>query len=130
MKITLKSLIVAAAFATGFAGTAEAVPINSHAIKYFDANGTLVGERYLLCSAQAGHGGNVGTAYFVEEMLPCPFVGEGDPGWIDTHWDVINYNLPAGLTLQSACSEADCGGHASPEVVRLDGLWSYTPGWQ
>jgi len=130
MNTMLKGLVVAAVFAAAFSGAVQARPANSHSIKYFDANGTVIGQRYLLCDGRSGHGGTVASAYFVEEVTVCGAPGTPpDEGWISPSYIVTNAFLAPGWNLDSACGVAHCGGQFVPEV-EIYGGWTYTPGWQ
>ncbi|UPG87408.1 hypothetical protein L2Y94_08660 [Luteibacter aegosomatis] len=127
MKAMLMGIALAAVATAGFSGAAKAVPPASRSVKYFDEFGNLVGQQYLLCSGIAKHGGNIHTAYHIEEATSCP--SGGDEGWIVPGKIVVAYTLPSSLTIDAACSIASCQGSYVPEVNVL-GLWPYSVGYQ
>ena len=113
----------------GSIGVAQAATALSHSRKYFDESGALVGEQYLLCSNHSGHGGNIHTAYFIDEQTGCPGALIDPDTWIIPGKIVTAYTLPGSLSITTACSVASCQNDSSPEVNVLT-LWTYDVGWQ
>ncbi|KAF1005801.1 MAG: hypothetical protein GAK28_03022 [Luteibacter sp.] len=129
MKMMMKGFVMAAVVAACFAGTAQARPINSQSVKYLDEAGNYVGQQYLLCDGRSGHGGNIHTAYKVEETVVCNSNG-ADPGWIVPNTIVTAYTLPGNISITAACNTVDCEGQYVPEVSIHPHGWTYTTGWQ
>ena len=101
-------LLRAALFAAFFtvAGAASAAVSSSVTYIFYDAAGQAVGETRLTCQNHGFYGGRTNTYYYVSIELPCS--GSGGTGTVG------GYRLPAGLTIQQACSEAYCDAVSGP----------------
>jgi hypothetical protein len=128
MNTMTRGLSLGVALVIASISTAQASAPDSHSRKYFDESGAFVGQQYLLCSNQSGHGGNIHTAYFIDEAVPCPG-SNADVDVIVPGTIIDQYILPASLTLSAACAEAFCQGSRAQEVIRIE-HWPWTFGWQ
>lgn len=128
MNNMLRGMSFAVVLVAGSIGVAHASAPLSHSRKYFDESGAFVGQQYILCSNSSGHGGNIHTAYFIDEAVACPG-SNADTQPIVAGTIIDQYILPGTLTLTAACSEAQCQGSGAVEVIRIDN-WPWTFGWQ
>ncbi|TCV97781.1 hypothetical protein EC912_101798 [Luteibacter rhizovicinus] len=111
------------------AGNAHALAQNSTSNKYFDENGTLVGQQIRLCNALSYHAGNVHSAYMITEEVPCganPSLDYIVPGTI-----ITAYTLPGSQTISNACGIAECSSSGVAEPTRLMNKgWTWLNFWQ
>jgi hypothetical protein len=127
---------VAAGFALSMfvAGAASALPIYNQSTKFFDENGVLVGQRENTCNNKQTHGGNVHTAYYIEEAILCDGAGGQSPptpNYIVPGTLITRYVLPASLNITVACSIAQCEDPTAPMISLLENqgwTWSFGPG--
>lgn len=129
MKHTLAKFALIALPFLFVAGNAHALAQNTTSKKYFDENGSLVGQQIRLCTALSYHAGNVHTAYSITEEVPCganPSLDYVVPGSI-----ITAYTLPASLTISNACAIAQCEyqGVAEPDMLLNQG-WTWLNLWQ
>jgi hypothetical protein len=125
--MSLKAIVIAAGLMV--VGIAHAVTPHSNSVKYFDENGTVVGQQILLCNNSAYHAGNIHTAYMIREATTC---GDGQQtSYIVPDSIITSYTLPGSVTIGYACTVAECepGLAAEPERL-LDKGWTWAYGWQ
>lgn len=111
---------------------AMALPIYNTSIKYFDESGHLVGQRANACNGKTVHGGNVHTAFFIEEEILCGGAGGESPptpNYIVPGTLITRYTLPGSLGIQQACTIAECADPTIPEIELLDDQgWTFSSG--
>ncbi|WP_426701002.1 hypothetical protein ACPPVV_16745 [Rhodanobacter sp. Col0626] len=127
MKNLIKLFPLALALVAGTTGVASAATVTSHSVKYLDESGVVVGQQYLLCNNEVGHGGNIHTAYKIDEKTGCGNFPQ--PAVIVPNTLITSYTLPGSVTISQACLVAECSPGYSPEVERLN-RWTYSVGWQ
>jgi hypothetical protein len=111
------------------AGSANAAATYNESLKYFDENGNLVGQRITLCDNHAYHAGNTHTAYSIDEEIYCQGANDPNPptpDYIVPGTRVVSYTLPGFLSIQQACSIAECTRADIPVIDRLlDKGWTW-----
>ena len=135
------SLAVGAIIAMASSGVALAGRADSISTVYFDSYGTMVGQQMGFCDGSPNYEarGNIHTAFHVTTSGPCTFCsGPGQPGgpggrgpcpkpnYIDPPKTVVNYTLPAAVTLDEACSEMQNCDSPQPEPVPGYYSWPVT----
>lgn len=114
------------------AGAANALPFYNESRKFFDESGSIVGQQVVACNGTKAHAGNVHTAYFIEELILCEGAGGQSPptvNYIVPGTLITNYTLPGALSIQQACTPAECESSSIPEIQELtDKGWTWLNG--